>query len=853
MYYYDTKFQSTSHSTLTSFMLANETQEEASEADWELEYEELTNRKFPYLYGDDLQDFYDRITRVRSMFTESAYNAEGLFGSEEIYDNTSNFSFSNAMANMQEAMFDFCKGTDISKVWTGLTLENAARSYMLAKNIVENERVQSEYAYYNIGTNIMAYSAGRQDSTILLKDLQRVKLRQSLSDAGNADTDGDGIADGDELVTSAFPVDITLFVKKMVMAELYGKEQSGVTEPEEETIMANFINNVKSRAVTKRDDNGAEHHLREENGKLLVELYDYSSNPVIKDTDFDGLTDFEETNMYGDRCAELLDSKISGQMQTQDNQSVTNANTHMDYRYFFMNNKNYYDELSTMSLMLCNAMENPKDTEINNIETLLSRIGMNDNRTTREAVVGNSRVNYITATNDIEYTHNADETPIKKRVKLIVIKSIIENDSNNIEHIGTSGDDGYYSNNHRVFDELAKNIYYSEIDRGNQQSISTPSNVYWITGYNTGGDVANILSARIIDNKSSIASNRDSVGVYAYTFGSPYTVYNYEGQAINTVEGKYCSIMNVINESDIYSYIMPQKLGWSRYGMTCVKKENELGKIKNWLHNTFDNDKPIKNDRVLVESDIETIFNSSGKMKTFRSSYYDNYDKKKTDEYIMHEIFKGMRNNTLDSVIQHIDRNEWTNDITRRNNYRVLATHLKENNQAFKNARNINVYYTISKSITPNDVTFRVSSDTTFRSYEASQDYKTAVRKMMEWYVSHVATYQHSHRDGKTYALGSVEAEAYYDRYNLQDYVGNKIALKAKDVEWLDNGSDPELILYSDHEDRGIYYCQSYAERMNNNHKWVGDDCSGFMMAVIGYYAGNSLKDNDFKSGRKAE
>ena len=93
----------------------------------------------------------------------------------------------------------------------------------------------------------------------------------------------------------------------------------------------------------------------------------------------------------------------------------------MDYRYFFMNNKNYYDELSTMSLMLCNAMENPYNTEINDVEQLLSRIGMNDNRTTREAVAGGSRVNYITATNDIEYTHNADETPIKKRVKLIII------------------------------------------------------------------------------------------------------------------------------------------------------------------------------------------------------------------------------------------------------------------------------------------------------------------------------------------------------------------------------------------------------------------------------------------------
>lgn len=285
--------------------------------------------------------------------------------------------------------------------------------------------------------------------------------------------------------------------------------------------------------------------------------------------------------------------------------------------------------------------------------------------------------------------------------------------------------------------------------------------------------------------------------------------------------------------------------------MTCVKQEKKYNVVTNFIHNTFYNDKPIKNDRVLVESNIETIFN--GRMNTFRSSYNENYDNKKTDEYIMHEIFEGMRNNTLDSVIQRIDRNEWTNDTTRRNNYRVFATHLKENNQAFKNARNLSVYYNISKSINPNDVTFRVSSDTAFRGYEASQDYKTAVRKMMEWYVSHVATYQHNHDNiyrGHT-LLGSEEAEEYYNRYNLQNYVGaggDTSFLYARDVEWL-KATNSNIILYKDFGGRGLYYCQSYAERMNQTHTLVGDDCTGLVMAVIGYYAGDNLKDNEYYYG----
>ena len=83
-----------------------------------------------------------------------------------------------------------------------------------------------------------------------------------------------------------------------------------------------------------------------------------------------------------------------------------------------------------------------------------------------------------------------------------------------MEHIGTSGDSGYYSNNHKVFDELAKVICNNEINTNMtiaSQSVAQSTNTYWITGYNTGGAVANILSARIIDNKSSISSNRDSV------------------------------------------------------------------------------------------------------------------------------------------------------------------------------------------------------------------------------------------------------------------------------------------------------------------------------------------------------
>lgn len=67
--------------------------------------------------------------------------------------------------------------------------------------------------------------------------------------------------------------------------------------------------------------------------------------------------------------------------------------------------------------------------------------------------------------------------------------------------------------------------------------------------------------------------------VYAYTFGAPMTIYNNSDEPGYTKTGYSAindCIFNIVNEEDTYAYIMPQELGFSRYGMTCFGGGSKL-------------------------------------------------------------------------------------------------------------------------------------------------------------------------------------------------------------------------------------------------------------------------------------
>ena len=829
MYYYESKFEtSTSANTVSSNIIQGEPDEEVDEQDWEGEYKELTNEEeFPYLDGNKLQKFYERVTQVRSLFKKSKSNTEGIFGAEELYDITSEVSYSEAMDRMREAMANLGQGKELKLVWKGLDIANIARTYMMARNIMENEKVQSEYAYYNIGTNVISATPGLHGSEYLLIDFERVNLKKPLyvRDKDNQktiptyeDTDDDGLYDGNELNEGQF-YDITSFVEKMVLSELYGSNYKIVSEEEKErkekerkekegsegqsivyitnkevaNIMTNFKKNlIKQRKAEEenntsmdsilsdasivdpneyaenylncfslKDTDGTMYASQEEaaTARLKVKLYKFVSNPIFKDTDFDGVPDGKGSeelkilkNVYGVNeygkvnvanyydmlklDKEPQNNIVSGDMMTTSNKVGTTlwifgekAQTHMDYRYFFMNNKNYYDELSTMSIMLCNTLEHNENSgsgDLANLTTLFKKIGLKKWHDESEVEIKtatygtNGEVKYIVGENDIEYTHNDNEKPISKKVKLIVVKSI-EYGKDNIEKIGKDPEN---INSHELFAGLAKAIYDKEF-KGQEYC-------YWITGYNTGGAVANVLAAKMIDNglyyvprgndihidnsaytmfdkdKQSTQLSHSKVisNVYCYTYGAPYTVYN--GDEIeneeNTIASKYASIFNVVNNSDIYAHIMPNKYKWGRYGATCYKAV----KVKNIAAaSSINKAQAYKEMRLHIENKIKQIFDSYETPNNFK----DNYTKKlanTTHEELINQILDNLnKNQTIDiSITEKIKANPII-----KSNYISLIETINASKKFINDQKDESIYYTLSKQILPEDISFIVNTE----------------------------------------------------------------------------------------------------------------------------------------------
>ena len=71
---------------------------------------------------------------------------------------------------------------------------------------------------------------------------------------------------------------------------------------------------------------------------------------------------------YQDRdCTTFVNKNVQNAPKPRDNNTIAGqitmangnnftANTHMDYRYFFMDEYNYYDELAEMSLILSQSI-----------------------------------------------------------------------------------------------------------------------------------------------------------------------------------------------------------------------------------------------------------------------------------------------------------------------------------------------------------------------------------------------------------------------------------------------------------------------------------------------------------------
>ena len=700
------------------------------------EYQALTGKAFVELTGAELDDFYQKIRTIRRIYKKSDENG-ALFGEEEDYSINSDITYSQAMNNIERKMqtqpfkdlFDHTLGDDY-----------IARTYLMAKNIAENHRLTNQNAQYDIGSNILQRTPGGRDHTVLLTDLQKIQLKATAFGFID-DADYDGILDGNEMGTYK-QVDITKFVEHMLKAE------SGLSDVS--ALMENYRNNIRAANADPHKQNLVESQKDIDVdfwGNIKVMLMSYTSNPILKDTDFDGIdngfgyqdkecTTFVNKNASNDQTPR--DNKFDGEI-TMSNGNNFAVNTHMDYRYFFLDEYNYYDELAEMSLILSQSVYNRNSTNLTNINTIKEKIGLEEfkfgagNAGTTDDIISpyinetingvKYETNYAVGFKAIRYSKNNsafNSSYIKKLVIPIVIPGMTEiSEAKSYSEIGKANwasEDSIKSKlvdpeSHNVKSyEIYASLILSNLDGIFQRDLQYQSYisdgykpVYWVTGYKEGGAIANIISSKLRDEGKS---------VYAYTFGAPMTIYNNPDEPGYTKTGysaRYDCIFNVVNGTDAYAYIMPQELGFSRYGKTCFGGYG----IYNPITNQFEKDPESVNQ--IIKALTSLYKDKKGKIK----------DKVREETYKSNRTYLNLQN-VLSRLITAIDINRnhkeamATGDNDRKKeidtiqefyerydgvqNLSVFIKVIQANYDKIKRAGQEDVYYNVAKNMQNADI-----------------------------------------------------------------------------------------------------------------------------------------------------
>ncbi len=359
-----------------------------------------------------------------------------------------------------------------------------------------------------------------------------VRLDEKPYQGSTVDTDGDGVPDIDELET---------------------------IEPQEYVDLDEIIR-VVSKGTIKNTSYGT------------VSAYKYRSNPIIPDTDFDGLPD--------DKDEEPKNHSFTGRMERYNKADELQYDSakgrlafQVDYRWFFEDPAKYQEDLSVLSsLFAADIYENKPDvdndidvqiyiddllTKRHQPEALLEALGMQDAKVVRTEGTDNDCAEIAIGHHYVEYNKE------KKEVILVAVRgmngsleewsSYFDVGADTEEYYTLTGDHPEWTNkeNHKGFDVTANRVMraieaYTSETAGIREDAQK---MYWITGHSRGGAIANIVGAALEDAKESVVT---------YTFGAPATT---------TSAKKYATIFNIVNEDDAFSGLpLENKWGFVRYG-----------------------------------------------------------------------------------------------------------------------------------------------------------------------------------------------------------------------------------------------------------------------------------------------
>lgn len=169
---------------------------------------------------------------------------------------------------------------------------------------------------------------------------------------------------------------------------------------------------------------------------------------------------------------------------------------------------------------------------------------------------------------------------------------------------------GFASAREYIFEKFEEYILDNDIDKSNS--------IILLTGHSRGSATVNLLSAKLIDNASNYSL--DANGIYTYGFATPNTTKN------DTSDGKYSSIINVVNPEDFVTKVLPSAWGYGRYGVTYTlpSKTNDsnyktyLSEMRT-LFKEYTGDKydPYKMGELKTYNIIEDFTNNVGNVEDF--------------------------------------------------------------------------------------------------------------------------------------------------------------------------------------------------------------------------------------------
>ncbi|MBR5948783.1 MAG: lipase family protein [Clostridia bacterium] len=353
---------------------------------------------------------------------------------------------------------------------------------------------------------------------VLLSDYQLVKLASPLANDG-FDTDGDGVSDADELGSNTV-ADVSPYINWVLDAY---------------DIPEGMYSDASS-----------------------VTVYNYISNPVLPDTDFDGRND--------DIDHLKKDNSFHGELRTA--HATSSISMNMDHRWFFADNESYNPQLSKASLLLASVIyggesrislydsANHDSSSAVGIRGMLSFLGF---RSASSASI--APADYHGSEIALGY-RTVEFEGVERTVLALVIRgtngTLAEWSSNfDVGDASTFASTSEWTNyrHHKGFDVTANrlmSIVNSYIDlHGLDRSTLT----YWITGHSRGAAIANLIGAKL---------EREGKRAFTYTFAAPNTARISRNEAIS-----FRSIFNIVNLDDLVCFLPMEGWGYTRYGRSA--------------------------------------------------------------------------------------------------------------------------------------------------------------------------------------------------------------------------------------------------------------------------------------------